>query len=111
MTKLSDIIGSPTREMYPDQAYMSLEDIEGLPITLTDITPFDNHKGPGVAFAFTFTAVGETLDGKCITHAKIVTSTLSDEKVLEHVNGGHPLKTSVKRITSKKSGMRMYVLE
>lgn len=76
MAKISDFsAGNP----FPEAEYVELETIMGKALTVKNVEPFENKKGPGVHIL-------AELDGDIIricTHAGAVTDTLSRPELIE----------------------------
>ena len=76
MAKISDFsAGNP----FPEAEYVELETIMGKPVTIRNVEPFENKKGPGVHIL-------AELDGDMVricTHAGAVTDTLSRADIIE----------------------------
>lgn len=112
MTKLSDIMPSNVNgEIYPECEFVGVDELVDSEIGIIDVKPFSNFKGDGVAFKFYFIADPEKTALKCITHAKILTSVLTGEGVSSTIYKGDTIECTIKQITSKKTGMKMYVVQ
>lgn len=103
MAKISDFsAGNP----FPEAEYVELETIMGKALTVRNVEPFENNKGPGVHIL-------AELDGDIIricTHAGAITDTLSRPDIIEAAQTEGVGLRFVKK-TSEKTGNKYIGME
>lgn len=110
MANWKDVKNSENNDsFYPGTVFVDMKALIGKEITICDVTPFENEKGPGVAALFYSDIEPEGC--KLVTHSIGVCKTLASEEFIAALAEHKELTVTVKEGQSKKSGKYFYYVD
>lgn len=109
MANWNDIKDNENNGFYNGAEFIDIKETIGKTMSVVDVTPFENDKGPGVAALVYF---DNDKDGrKLVTHSVGVTKTLSSDEFVAAVAKYGEVTVTLKEGKSKKSGKYFYYVE